>query len=251
MIKLFDWIAKARRRPITQLEPILKRKISEYIKTYKRKPSEREFLTFIRRADRELFDEVQSVLNSMMTRQYKRIQQSTATELRTPLQFTNRDALALNSLTQEGVLTQAVAGLRKETVEGLSDIFMRAYGRDEGLDMRQLQREIKGLTQLADYKVERIARAETWKVSVASRRMSYLQADPSDSFKYVARGPVDNRTSKMSLELQQRTKDGVSWQEYIEISMDIASQFNPKWRVNPLAPLMQPNQRTSPFRKVV
>lgn len=250
MIKLFNWVAKARRRPITQLESILKKKIDEYVKTYKRKPSEREFMQFIRRADLELFDEVQSVLNSLMTRQYKQIQQATARELNTPLQFTNRDLTALTSLTQEGVLTQAIAGLRAETVAGLSDIFARAYGRDEGLNLRQLQREIRDLTQLADYKVERIARAETWKVSVASRRLSYLQADPSDSFKYVARGPRDNRTSRMSLELQERTKAGVSWREYIEISTEIASRLNSKWRVNPLVGQMQPNQRTSPFRKV-
>lgn len=239
-----------RRRNITQLESILKRIVDKYIKEYKRRPTPQEIEGYLKRINFEMYQEVDSTVRNVLTKVYERSKRQVSTELGMRLQMQNMDYTAIQVLLNEDVYTKAISGLTQVSVEKLREVFERAYVEPQGFNVKMLQREIQQVSDMADYRAERIARAETYKVSVASRRMSYLQADPNDTFLYVARGPRDNRTSKMSMELQEATKDGVTWNEYVQLSMQIASLYNPKWKVNLLAPLMQPNQRTSPFRKV-
>src|SRR6056297_421704 len=100
-----------RRRQATQIESILKKKMDEFIKLYKRKPSIREFEKYIQKVDRQLFDEMRSAVNSSIKRTYQKVQLKTSKELGVALSFTQRDALALSALQSQRVLSQSLSGL--------------------------------------------------------------------------------------------------------------------------------------------
>ena len=249
---VYDFIAKnSRRRQVTQIESILRKRMDEFIKNYKRKPSIREFEKYIEKVDRDLFNEMQSSINHTLRRHYERVQVQTSKELGTRLSFTNRDALALSALQSQQVLSDSISGLRDKTTSKLKEIFEEMYRQtDSEFTLRRLKREIKELSNLADHRVETIARTENAKVTIASRRMSYLQADPSDSFVYEHKGPNDSRTTDTSKRIKRRTRGGVSWQEYVRIVQEESAKDFPTWTVNPLAPLSHWQSRHFPVRIV-
>ena len=244
---MFPFIAK-RRRSATQLESILRKELDKFIKIYKRKPSSREFRLFIRKINNKLDSELNSAITSNLRQVWGREKSSVARELGVQLSVNTTDLTAFQFMTNRKVFLGAISSLREKTVNQLQEVFEETLANPDGYNLRELQGKIRNVAQTSDFRAETIARTETNNISIASRRVSYLQADPTDSFRYEHKGPDDRRTTDTSKRIKRRTRGGVSWQEYVKIVTEESAKDFPTWRVNPLAPSSHWNSRHSPVR---
>ena len=93
----------------------------------------------------------------------------------------------------------------------------------------------------SDNELRTIARTETSKISIAARKVSYDKTGVVYKYKWI--GPDDNRTTDISKNIKKRTENGVNWDELVAIITEEAKKKNPKWEVNPMAPIPFPNTR--------
>lgn len=88
-----------------------------------------------------------------------------------------------------------------------------------------------------------IIRAETTKVQMHSRKTQIEKTKKKYIYKQI--GVKDNRTSKQSLVLMEKTKGWVTWSKYMSLVREIVRKYTGKnWVVDESAPIMQPNQRS-------
>ena len=56
-------------------------------------------------------------------------------------------------------------------------------------------------------------------------------------YNYFHIGPNDNRTTQLSKNIENLTKNGVSWEKYLSIMKKESKKFFPEWTVNDASPL--------------
>jgi len=221
------------RRNFSQLEKLLKKQIEKFIKTYKRKPSEKELLKAIKKMDAELQQELLGATHGAFRKTYNAEVEKVGQELGVNIAFSQADQRALTTLMQQPVLYKAFAGLTNTLTAKVHDIIKEAYKNPtKELTVEKISDRIKDITNLADYRAENIARTETNKVSMAARRMSYKKEDPQDEFVYKWIGPDDYRTTPTSKRIVQRVGKGVGWDELVQIVKEESIKDFPTWHVN-------------------
>jgi hypothetical protein len=236
-------IAKKNRAPFTELENIIKKRVSQYFKVYQRRPTTAQ----LRRLALDLRDNLKAELkrkvDEWFRKNYLATQGNVAQELGLRLIFNPFDEQALNVLQNQKVLYEAYEGLTNPLIVAVNNAIITAYQNPRGLTIPSLTKDLQRAANIADYKAELIARTETSKVQAAARRNSYLQADPEDRGLYRWIGPEDHRTTATSRRIKARVGLGVSWRELINVIKEESKKEFPKWIVNDDFPVSHYNSR--------
>lgn len=220
--------------------------IKKFIKTFKRKPTEAEIKEITAKITLNLEDNLKQKTLDIFREGYEK----EAKSLSRDFSFGHIDEEALVVLSNQDVLSKSYSDLSNKLVNDLNGVIQRAYRNDKGLSLNQMVKEMKEIGRVAEYKAERIARTEMSKVSTMARVNSYKKEGNFEQMKFKHIGPDDNRTTIMSRIVKEKTKGGVSWDEYYNIIKDVAAEYmGSKWTVDYNFPITHPQTRHS-FIKV-
>lgn len=234
----------AKARPnFSDMSKVLKDKIEEFIKTFKKKPNEEELRKVIAKVNLSLKNELSKKTDGLFKTTYLRESEKIGKELGINITFDNIDRNAINVLTSQKVLTEAYNGIADELTTKLHGIINDAYRDPKGLSVKQITERIKETVDVSDFKAETIARTEISKVSSAARKNSYQKEEDFDTFKFKHIGPADNRTTDTSKRIKNRTKNGVNWSEYVKIVSEESTKDFPDWSVDKDFPTSHYNTR--------
>jgi len=241
---------KKRRPAFTKMADAIKSEIELFSKAYKRKPSEKELKGLIKKIKNTLNSELKETTRKFFEKTYLQGMDKVGRELGVNITFGAIDKNAIQALATQKILFDAYDGITKTLTDKINDILIQAYKTESGLNLTQITDKLQEAVRIRDSRAETIARTEMSKVSSAARRNSYKKEDPDDEFRYKHIGPNDNRTTVMSKEVKESTKNGVSWDNYVATITRVSQKHNPKWVVNSQYPITHPNTRHS-FVRIV
>ena len=226
-------LLKANKRPpFTKLADKFKKKIDEFVKRYKKKPTEADLSKEIAKINLELKNELKTSSDSIMKKAYLRGMNQAEKNLGFNVTFGTVDQSAIDVLSNQEVLTKAYDGISSEITNKLNDIIKEAYHTAGGLSVKSITDKIADTIKVADFRAENIARTETSKVSAAARVNSYKKENDFGNFLFKWIGPNDRRTTEVSKRIKQRTKNGVRWNDLVKIVTEESSSVFPTWTVN-------------------
>jgi hypothetical protein len=165
-------------------------------------------------------------------------------ELKQDFTLNDKDKNIIEALKREPVYQKAFADMSKDLSEKLKNAVIRAYDDPKGFSINNLVNQMKDNTDAIESDLRRIARTESSKISIAARKTQYDKTGENYLVKHI--GVKDDRTGKDSIELMDLTKNGVTWEKYLELAKQISQKYNPRWVINEQAPLLHPNQRSIP-----
>jgi len=133
---------------------------------------------------------------------------------------------------------EVFTGLKDDTASKIRSALRNSY-TSEGFDVQRLEKELRKLEEFVSNRAEVVARTETSKVQNLARKDAYKEQEErvEGEFLYEHIGPSDNRTTKVSQRIKNRTRGGVTWDEYVKIVREESSKEFPDWTVDAEAPL--------------
>jgi len=227
----------------TRILVVIERTIDKFVKTFKRKPTERELVLLIQKLNIEMTAELERSVGSILGSLFKNQYVSTASALGISAKIGIDQRNRLFKLATDKTLNTAYFNLSKGISNKINVIIQDAYRRSEGLSTFKIKEQIKQVANIADGRASTIARTESAKVAASARRSAYLEADPNDTGLYKHVGPKDKRTTKTSLRIKRRVGRGVRWATYVKIVTEESAKDFPTWTVNPDYPLSHWNTR--------
>lgn len=221
------------RKPYTQMQREMEQIISQFIKTYKRMPNEKQLQAIAQKLQSRFALNMRSATDQ----QFKKIYMNTVSEvesnLRRELPFTKIDQNALFLLKNNPDFTRSLANLSNEMSQKVMEIVYEEYANPQGLNLRRMQKKLKTVTRLGDGRAELIARMETSRVSNTARHISYRKDERFNQFLFRWVGPSDSRTTEQSKEIQRLVGKGVTWSELQQIVIRVAAKYFPEFTVDP------------------
>ncbi len=206
-----------------------------------KKLSKKDLLKKIDKINKKLSKKLKTVSSSVFKGIYEKSARDTNKILNEGFTFGDRDKNVLEALKQDTMYQKSFANLSAGLSDRVRKSISSAYGKKE-FSINNMMKQINEDLDVAQSDLRRIVRTESSKISLASRK---TQLDKTDAeYVYKHKGAKDNRTGKDSLELMELTKNGVSWEEYLNLVIQVAKKYNSKWKVNKTAPLLHPNQRS-------
>ena len=222
--------------PIGEIEKIIMGEIQKFIKKFKTFPTEKELKKAIEGISQKMQSSMKAKTESAFAKVYKIGVDKVERELNRNFPIEKLDFEAIKVLSESPTLSRAYKGIADSITININKIISQAYHDPAGLSLQAMTKSIKELSGIAESKAEHIARTETGNVSAAARRNSYKKADPEDKFLFKHIGPDDNRTTQTSKRIKERTRKGVSWDDYVMIVTEEAAKDFPEWSVNKDAP---------------
>lgn len=248
-----DDVAKASEKEVKQESTKLNSKLDEELKSIledvdpKRMPSEESFLDKIGKVTSKIDKSLRRTASSVFKGIYEKFGKSTSKQVGTKFEMTQKDKDTIDEFKEDPLYKQAFANTSETMSDNIKGVVKESFGKPD-FTVDKLVEDIKEQTDIAKSSVRRIARTESFKLSIAAQQNQLEKTGVE--YEYTHSGVKDNRTGKDSIELMKLTKDGVSWDEYVKLTEKVAKQFNPKWKVNKQAPMLHPNQRSKPlFRR--
>lgn len=224
---------QSKKRPkFSKLANVLKEQLDDFIKKYKRMPTQKELSLRIEKVRTELKKELHQASENLFKKMYTDATEEVEKEIGFNFAFGKRDEQAVKTLANQKVLSESFSGLSQQVAGKLQDILIDTYQSKDGINFQELQKRIAETAEIADSHAELIARTETSKVSAAARRNSYFQAYEEHELKFKHVGIQDNRTTRTCRAIRDRTKQGVSWQEYLSILKEESNKDFPDWTVD-------------------
>lgn len=179
---------------------------------------------------------------------YERFAKETSKEIGEKFTMTNEDKEVVSKLKNDPLYQEAFKNMSDELSDNVRSIIKDSFGKPD-FTIDKLTEQLKEATDQSKAKVRTIARTETVKLGIAAQNKQLEKT--GNKYVYTHIGAKDNRTGEDSKEMMKLTAKGVSWDEYVKIAKQVANRFNPKWKVNEVAPILHPNQRSKPlFRRV-
>lgn len=230
------------REGFTDLSNTLKKEIDKLLKEKKSYTTE-ELNRKINNIKTKMKSELDRSAETFFKNKYQDELEEVGRNLGINVEFKQRDLNAIKALSNQDVLSKAFSNLSDELSQKVGRVITESYTNPEELTTEKITEKVKDALDIADYRAETIARTETSKVSAAARKNSYAEVDPEGTGLYKHIGPNDNRTTKISQRIKDRTKNGVTWDEYIRIMEEESRKEIPNWKVNPEFPISHPNTR--------
>ncbi len=228
---------------LNELEKLLKKFDS------KKSPSKKE----LEKKISETVKDFEKIVKTKSSRKLKAIYQKAMNDLGKTLDrtftITDIDKNVIEALKKQPQYQKAFSNMSQELSNNLRTAVTAAYAKPEGFSIDGLVKDMKTSTEATESSLRRIARAETTKISIASRKVQYDKTGKKVLYRHI--GPGGPRTSEASTEIKRLTKDGVSWDEYVDIVTKVSKKFNPKWVVDKNAPMTNPNTRHIPVGRIV
>jgi hypothetical protein len=172
---------------------------------------------------------------------YRKAMEDLGKDLGRTFTLNEQDKNVIEALKRAPVYEEAFAAMSASLSDKLKESVTQAYEQPDGFNVNSIVENMRENTDAIESDLRRIARTETTKISCAARKVQYDKTGLQ--FKYYHVGPDDDRTTAMSKEAKALTKNGVSWDEYVNIIEKVAHEHNPKWIVNREAPITHPNTR--------
>ena len=180
--------------------------------------------------------EVESALLNELTKLLKKFESKTRptqAQLEKKIKETVKDFdKVMEALKKQPHRQKAFANMNANLSTQLSTVVQRAFDDPAGFSIDRMVKEMKENVGLVESDLRRIARGESSKIAMASRKVQYDKT--GNTYNYFHIGPADGRTTP---------KKGVTWDEYVKIVTKVAKKYNPKWIVDKIAPITQPNTR--------
>jgi SPP1 gp7 family putative phage head morphogenesis protein len=190
----------------------------------KRKPSKAEMRKLIDKLTDKFGSRLKRMTKNQLEKAYKKAMESVEKELELNVIFGESDKNALEVLANSEPLTRAYTGMTHELSQKLNDVIETAYEEPELFTMDKIITAMKKASDEEEYRLARIARTETTKVSNLARANSYLKAGQEDAlFKWV--GPDDSRTTDICKEIKEKTKNGVKLAKLAELTNNFLPHF--------------------------
>ncbi len=230
-------VTKETLRQASEAEKKLEKELKEIIRKldFKRRPSEEQIKKVIAKLTEKFKEKAKNVTKKELERAYKKTIEEVEKEINMDLGFGDLDKNAVELLANSKVLTEAYDGMSKALSEKLNSIIAEAYRTGE-LDINKIVSRMKQAASEEEYKLRRIARTETTKVSNLARYNSYVKADPEGKALYKWIGPDDSRTTPICKEIKEKTKHGVTLQELKRIIYETAKKYNPDFEPGEFLP---------------
>lgn len=179
---------------------------------------------------------------------YERFAKETSKEVGEKFVMTDKDKDVVNKLKNDPLYQKSFKGMSDDLSDNVKGIIKDSFGKPD-FTIDKLTKQLKEVTDASKEQVRTIARTETVKLGIAAQNTQLEKT--GNKYVYTHVGVKDNRTGEDSKELMKLTKDGVDWKEYVKLAKRVAKQFNPKWIINEVAPILHPSQRSKPlFRRV-
>lgn len=237
-------IEKAKSRlPFTNLSKRIKAEIDKFVKTYKRKPSTKQLKSVMRKLNSKLREELMQSNTTLFRRTYMKEMGAIEKQIGMNLSFTGADQNAINVLASQPVLSKAYQGIADQLSSKINEVISANIKSPDGLSLQKIQSEIQDAVHVSDFRAETIARTETSKVASAARINQYRKEEDFGSALFKHIGPTDRRTTQTSKRIKDMTKNGVSWDQYVDIVTKESRRDFPTWNVNPNFPVAFWNTR--------
>lgn len=226
----------------TKLSKALKEEIRKLLKSGK-KLDKVSLDKILKDLKNKLDPEFQGHLKEYFEQTYKTELVKVGKELGMKIAFGEMDKNAISLLLGSNALSEAISSLQGDLAYKVRTILFDAYTKPEGLTEALIAERIKEVTDLADFRVNTIARTELSKVASAARLNSYRRESDFNEAKFKHIGPDDDRTTPTSKRIKKRTATGVPWETYVQIVTEESARDFPDWQVNPEAPVSHYNSR--------
>lgn len=240
-------------KPVTkggkELALKLKEIIEKFFKKLGKKPEVDELDDLLVDVNGQMGRELKASVEREIEREYKKSMDQVERESNQNLLFTQNDKNMVEALVNQDVLAQAFSGVTNKVAEKIRGVISESLSGD-GLSISQISKQIEEVSDLAAHRAENIARTETSKVQSAARLNSYKQMGDFDSAKFEHIGIDDNRTTATSKRIKERTRGGVSWNDYVKIMKEESAKDFPEWRVDENYPVSHYQSRHI-FRKII
>ncbi|MBW6469586.1 MAG: phage portal protein [Methanosarcinaceae archaeon] len=234
-----------------QLENALLHELEKLLSKFdsKTRPTTAELDAKIRETVKDFDSVIKSKSSSKLKAIYRKAMQDLGKDIGREFTYTDVDKNVVEALKREPVYQEAFANMSEELSQKLKNAVVLAYDNKEGFSINNIVEAMKENTTAIESRLRNIARTETTKISVASRKVQYDKT--GETYKYYHIGVDDNRTTQASKEIKQLTKSGVSWDDYVSILTRVSKKYFPDWTVNPLAPVSHYQSRHTFIAKKV
>lgn len=229
---------------------VIKEEIDKFTKFFEDEPTDVEMANAMGDIRNNLNTRLNMKMADALKEIYMRNGKLAADEIGIGFEFGQPDRNAIELLMNDEFLQESLSKFTKKLANDLGEIIKDAYQNPEGLSLPAIKNKIQEVGGFSDREAERIARNQTSQVSSAARVNSYKKSSQFNNYKFVHIGPNDSRTTSTSSRIKQRTKNGVSWDEYVQIVTEEAAKDFPTWTVNPSHPVSHWNSRHTFVRKV-
>lgn len=229
--------------PEQDLETALDKELKKIIEQLdrKRKPSEEEFKKIVDKISSKFDTQLKKKSSTRLKAIYEKAMKEVGKEVNTKFSLTEKDKNVLEALKRDVVYQKAFSNISDNVSTRLKEVITGFYETPEKFTINNIVDSMKEELEKTDNELRRIARTETSKISIAARKVSYEKTGAKYKYKWI--GPNDNRTADVSKIIKKRTQSGVSWDELVKVIEEESRKQNPKWEVNPLAPIPFPNTR--------
>lgn len=232
----------------TTLQKELKKILNKIDRT--KKISEKEFNNIVSDVTRNFDKQLKAKSANRIKSIYRKVVGDVNKELKTSFKFDKKDKNVIDALKRQPVFQDAFSDMSSKMSDNLKGIISSAYDDPKTFSMDKIVRDMKEVLDESQGKLRTIARTESSKISLAARKSSYEKTGRFDEFKFKHIGPADVRTTEMSKKIKGLTKNGVSWDKYVDIIEKVSKEHNPKWKVDKDFPISHPNTRHIAVRVV-
>ena len=192
---------------------------------YSRKPTKQAFKKAIETVIESLRKRLIRRTGKEIEEVYKISIKDVEKELKLSIGFGKVDQNALEVLRSEKVLTDAYEDMSKSLSKELNNVIKLAYQQPEIFTIDKIVDEMKTVSDDEEYRLRRIARTETQRVSTLARQNSYLKADKEGRFLYKWLSVPDARRTELCKTLSEESQDGLSMRELKKRGHELSKQF--------------------------
>lgn len=206
-----------------------------------REPTRREVETALQRIEDDLTDYLEGEFEGLAEDVYRDAMEDTAEEISgfTP-QFGGRHQQALDALLDRRTVPDTFQSISEEATTALMNRLDDAYAEGTVDPIRIAQEVFQESGHDVYGKIELVSRTEAFKIWSRAKRETYKEAEERRGveFQYefirnLGKTPRGNPQCDVCTEIIKRTKGGVSWDDLVDIIVDVSSDpaygGSPKW----------------------
>ena len=228
--------------PEKQMESALMNELEKLLSKFdtKTRPTKAELDKKIKETVKDFDKAVKTKSSRKLKAIYQKAAEDLGKDIGQDFVMSTEDKNVIEALKKQPKTQKAFANMSNNLSDKLREVVQDAYSRKD-FSIEKVMEELRETVNETESSLTRIARTESSKVAIAARKTQYDKTGVE--YKYFHIGPNDNRTAEVSKAVVNKTKNGVTWKEYVDIMRKESKKLNPKWTINPDFPITHPNTR--------
>ena len=212
-------------------------------------PNKEEFDKKLKKIEKNIRKQIFTKSSALTKAVYNKAARKVSRELGKAYKPSKEDKETIDKLKTDPKKEDALEDLAKNTFSRAQEVITKAR-EDRTLKIDDIVKKLSEEMDKSKSDLRRIARTESTKISLGSRKTQYEKTGRFDEFKFKHIGIIDKRTGEDSIKMMELTKNGVSWGEYVKLAREVTKARDPSWTIDPDYPLLHPNQRSNFVRLV-